>query len=157
MDRNAVFAATLNAQYKGSPLAGMKVNWNVKGASIQSMDSLTDKDGNAKISLLSQDPNTISLGASISGAAFSIITASKTINVNQPFQPAATSSTTPTTSAFSLFGINPMYIIIPVAAAAAGGIIILKKKNMLDGITEKISIMEKISGIKDRITQLREK
>ncbi|HWY34485.1 MAG TPA: hypothetical protein VNX68_07550 [Nitrosopumilaceae archaeon] len=50
-----------------------------------------------------------------------------------------------------------MLVVIPVAAAAAGGIIILKKKNMLDGITEKISIMERISGIKDRITQLREK
>jgi hypothetical protein len=157
VNRNVVFSAMLNAQYKGAPLAGMKVDWNVKGASIQNMDSLTDKDGNAKISLLSQDPTTISLGASVTGAAFSITTASKTINVNQPLQLGATSSTTSTASTFSLFGINPMYVIIPVAAAAAGGIIILKKKNMLDGITEKISIMEKISGIKDRITQLREK
>jgi len=161
VDRNTVFTATLNAVYKGVPLNGMKVAWSVTGAAIQSKDSLTDKDGNAKISLLSQDPKTISVQATVSGAAFGMTPVSKTINVNAPLAPVTgsnvTSNTTPTSTPFSLFGINPMFLVIPVAAAAAGGIIVLKKKNMLDGITEKISIMEKVSGIKDRITQLREK
>jgi hypothetical protein len=157
VDQNAVLGATLNAQYQGSSLNGMKVEWNVKGATIQSIDSVTDKDGNAKISLLSQDPKTISIDVSMSGGAFATTTVSKTISVNQPLGPPTASNTTPGTTALSLFGINPMFIIIPVAAAAAGGIIILKKKNMLDGITEKISIMEKVSEIKERITQLREK
>jgi hypothetical protein len=161
VDPNTVFIATINAMYQGVPLSGMKVDWSVTGAAIQTKDSLTDKDGNAKISLLAQDPKTINVVATISGAAFSATPASKTINVNQPLVSATGSNTGSNTTSgstpFSLFGINPMFIVIPVAAAAAGGIIILKKKNMLDGITEKISIMEKISGIKDRITQLREK
>lgn len=157
VDPNTVFVATVNAMYQGVPLNGMKVDWSVTGAAIQNKDSLTDKDGNAKISLLAQDPKTINLVATVSGAVFGATPASKTINVNQPLGSTIGSNTTPNSTSFSLFGINPMFILIPVAAAAAGGIIILKKKNMLDGITEKISIMEKISGIKDRITQLREK
>jgi len=161
VDSNTVFAATLNAMYKGVPLNGMKVDWSVTGAAIQSKDSLTDKDGNAKISLLTQDPKTINVQASVSGAAYGTISVSKTINVNAPLAPPTgsntVSNTSPTSTPFSLFGLNPMFLVIPVAAAAAGGIIVLKKKNMLDGITEKISILEKVSGIKDRITQLREK
>jgi hypothetical protein len=161
VDPNTVFTAALNAMYKGVPLNGMKVDWSVTGAAIQSKDSLTDKDGNAKISLLSQDPKTINVQATVSGLAFGATPVSKTINVNAPLAPATASNTAPNkapnSTPFSLFGINPMFIVIPVAAAGAGGIIILKKKNMLDGITEKISIMEKVSGIKDRITQLREK
>ena len=136
----------------------MKVDWSVTGAAIQNKDSLTDKDGSAKISLLSQDPKTITVQATLSGAAFGTTPVSKTINVKQPLAPVSgsnTSSTTPNPTTFSLFGINPMFIIIPVAAAAAGGIIILKKKNMLDGITEKINIMDKVTGLKDRITSLR--
>jgi hypothetical protein len=157
VDPNTVFIATVNSMYQGTPLSGMKVDWSVTGAAIQNKDSLTDKDGNAKISLLAQDPKTISVAATVSGAAFGATPVSKTINVNQPLGSAIGSNTIPNSTPFSLFGINPMLVVIPVAAAAAGGIIILKKKNMLDGITEKISIMERISGIKDRITQLREK
>ncbi|HEV2193485.1 MAG TPA: hypothetical protein VGR54_07715 [Nitrosopumilaceae archaeon] len=164
VDRNVIFSATINAQYLGAHLNGMKVDWNVKGATIQNMDSVTDKDGNAKITLLSQDPKTIDLEASVSGGAFAVTTASKTINVNLPLgstsssnTPSNTTPNTTNTTAFSLFGVNPMLIVIPVAAAAAGGIIILKKKNMLDGITEKINFMEKISELKERITQSREK
>ncbi len=161
VDPNTIFTASLNVMYKSVPLNGMKVDWSVTGAAIQSKDSLTDKDGNAKISLLSQDPKTITVQATVSGAAFGTTPVSKTINVNAALAPVTgsntASNTSPTPTPFSLFGINPMFLVIPVAAAAAGGIIVLKKKNMLDGITEKISIMEKVSGIKDRITELREK
>ncbi len=157
VDQNTIVSATLNAQYLGAPLNGMKVDWNVKGATIQNMDSVTDKDGNAKISLLSQDPKSIDIKASVSGGAFAVTTTSKTINVNQPLGTTAAANTTPNTTGSSLFGFNPLFIVIPVAAAAAGGIIILKKKNMLDGITEKISFIGKVSELKERLTQLREK
>src|SRR6267143_358904 len=153
---NTTFSATLTAQYNNVPLSGLKVDWTAKGATVQSMDSVTDKDGNAKVTLLSQDPNKINIEATVSGGSFSTSTVDKQVTVNQPL----TTQNTPTqntlnTNGFSIFGINPLFIVIPAGAAAGG--IILKKKNLLGGITEKINLMEKVSEIKERITTLREK
>src|SRR5207245_9928456 len=58
---NTAFDAALTAQYNNAPLSGLKVDWTAKGATIQSMDSVTDKDGKAKITLLSQDPTKIDI------------------------------------------------------------------------------------------------
>jgi hypothetical protein len=154
VDPNITFDSTLTAQYQNSPLSGLKVDWSVKGAKIQSMDSITDKDGKAKISLLSQDPNTVTIQASVAGGIFSETTVSKDIAVNPPLiQGPSTASTN--TNSFSIMGINPLFIIIPGAAAASG--IILKKKNMLDGMSEKMNLGEKFLEIKERISGMREK
>ncbi len=153
---NTTFDATLTAQYNSAPLSGLKVDWIAKGATIQSMDSVTDKDGKAKVTLLSQDPNKIDIEATVSGGMFSTSTVDKQVTVNQPLTTQNTSTqNTLNTNGFSIFGINPLFIVIPAGAAAGG--IILKKKNMLSGITGKINLMEKVSEIKERITTLREK
>jgi len=161
IDQNTILNAKLTAQYQNVPISQMKVDWQVKGATIQTMDSVTDKNGNANISILVQDPTSVDIQASVSGGIYGTTMAEKTIQVNPPLTAPTSSSANPgstsDTGSFSIFGLSPLFIVIPVAAAAAGGIIILKKKNMLDGITEKIGIMEKVTQVKDRLSQMREK
>ena len=150
---NTVFDLSLTVQNLDSPLSGMNVEWNIEGAEIQSMDSVTDENGIARVSLLSQDPTTINVQATVSGGMFSLSTVSKQINVNLPLDGGTGTSNIPT---FGLTGLTPIFIIIPVAAAAVG-IIFLKKKNMLNGLTEKISVIERINEVKERISHLRER
>jgi len=153
---NTTFEASLTAQYNNAPMSGLKVDWNAEGAKIQSMESITDKDGKAKITLLSQDPNKVNIKATVSGGIFSTTSVDKQVTVNQPLTTQNTpAQNTLNINGFSIFGINPLFIVIPAGAAGAG--IILKKKNMLDGITQKINLLEKISEIKERITTLRAK
>jgi len=150
---NTVFELTINVLHANSPLSGMNVQWNVQGAAIQNMDSVTNENGIAKISLLSQDPTRVDIQATVSGGIFPSSTVSKQINVNIPLESPANTLNIPM---LGTLGINPVFILIPVAAAV-GGIIVLKKKNMLTGLTEKISVIEKINEVKERISHLREK
>ncbi len=148
---NSAFDATVTVQYNNAPLSGFKVDWSVQGAKIQSMVSVTDKDGKAKASLISENLNKVTIQASVSGGVFGTSTVNKAVSVNAPFTQATSSNT----NSFSIMGINPLFIIIPGAAVTAG--IILKKKNMLDGITEKLSLGEKFSSIQEKISKMREK
>ena len=148
---NTVFDLSITVQQLSSPLSGMNVEWNIQGAEIQTMESITDENGIARISLLSQDPTKIDVQASVSGHMFSVSTVSKQININQPLDGSTNTSNNPM---FGLTGLMPIFIIIPVAAAIAG-IVFLKKKNMLNGLTEKISVTERITEAKERISHLR--
>lgn len=150
---NTVFDLSITVQHTNAPLSGMNVEWDVEGAAIQSMDSITDENGMARISLLSQDPTRINIQASVSGGIFSLSTVSKEVNVNQPLEGGTNKSNMPM---FGLTGFTPIFIIVPVAAAAAG-IVFLKKKNMLNGLTEKISVIERINEVKEKLSRLREK
>jgi len=150
---NTIFDLSITVQQSGSPLNAMNVEWNIQGAEIQSMDSVTDENGIARISLLSQDPTQVNVQASVSGGMFSASTVSKQININLPLDGGTNTSNMPM---FGLTGLMPIFIIIPVAAAVAG-IVFLKKKNMLNGLTEKINAIEKINEVKERISHLREK
>lgn len=143
VNQNTNFDVTITAQYSNSPLSGLNVEWSVQGAAIQNMDSITNENGMATISLLSQDPTKVDVQAIVSGEIFGTTTVNKQINVNLPLEPVPSSST------FDIGGINPLLIIIPVAAAAA--FIILKKKGMLEGMTEKLNLGEKISEIKEKL------
>ncbi|MEX1053672.1 MAG: Ig-like domain-containing protein [Nitrosopumilaceae archaeon] len=149
---NTNFDLTITVQQANSPLSNMNVEWSVQGAEIQNMESVTDENGIARISLFSQDPTKVDVQASVSGGLFPSSVVSKQVNVNIPLESTASSSGLPMLN----IGINPIFIIIPVAAAV-GGIIVLKKKNMLSGLTEKISVIEKINEVKERISHLREK
>ncbi|MEX0910927.1 MAG: Ig-like domain-containing protein, partial [Nitrosopumilaceae archaeon] len=134
---NTNFDLTITVQQANSPLSNMNVEWSVQGAEIQNMESVTDENGIARISLFSQDPTKVDVQASVSGGLFPSSVVSKQVNVNIPLESTASSSGLPMLN----IGINPIFIIIPVAAAV-GGIIVLKKKNMLSGLTEKISVIE---------------
>ena len=157
VDPNTSFDITLAATYANTPLNGMNVVWEVQGAEIQKEMSVTDTNGNVVISLLAKDPNKIDVKATVSSSGYNQAVVSKQISILQPLNANGETLAKSDQSVLSMSGINPLFIILPVAAAAAGGIFFLKKKNMLEGITEKISFTEKISDVKERITQLRER
>lgn len=153
---NTNFDATVTAQYNGAPLSGLKVDWNVQGATTQNMESITNNDGHAIISLVSSDPSKVTIQATVSGGIYGVVAANKDVTVNPPLTPqSGSTSSAGTTGGFSIAGLNPLFIVIPVAVAVGG--VVLKKKNMLDGISEKIGIMEKFTEVKERLTQSREK
>ena len=157
VDPNTSFDITLAATYANTPLNGMNVVWEVQGAEIQKKMSVTDTNGNVVISLLAKDPNKIDVKATVSSSGYNQAVVSKQISILQPLNANGETLAKSDQSVLSMSGINPLFIILPVAAAAAGGIFFLKKKNMLEGITEKISFTEKVSDVKEKITQLRER
>lgn len=145
---NTDFDIMVNAQYLGDPLSAMSVEWNVQGAEIRNMASITDENGQATISLRSPDAGSIDIQVTVSGGLYSPSIINKQITINQPLQSTGTNF-----SMSDFMGINPFLIIIP--AIAVGVIIFLKKKGMLEDISEKIIIVEKISNLKERISQSR--
>jgi hypothetical protein len=52
-------------------------------------------------------------------------------------------------------GISPILFVIPGAGAAA--FVVLKKKNMLEGISERIGVADKISTMKDKLSELKQR
>ena len=158
VNRNTNYEATATISYNNVPLPGVDVSWNVQGGQIQSKDSVTDSNGNAKISLVVQDPNKMTIQVSAQGGIYGSGSASKDVNVNTPLEGTTQTSDSQTggESMMNVLGINPLFIIIPVAAGV-GGFFVLKKKNMLDGISEKITFIEKFSEIKEKISELRER
>jgi hypothetical protein len=147
----SAFTAKINAQYNDLPVSGLKVDWSAQGAVIQSVELTTDKDGAATISLTPLESGTIDLRATVSGGSFVDTTVSKGITINatqsiiQPVQEQNQFG--------SIMGLSPIYFGIPAATSAV--VFVLKKKGLLDGITERISFVSKISEIKEKITQIR--
>jgi hypothetical protein len=159
VDPNYKFDATVIATYQQIPISGLNVDWKITGATIQNMDSITDKDGKAKVSLVSNDPSSVTIQATVSGGSYQPASANKQVTVNPPLAPAPitsiTSSSTTQQQMFTIMGISPIIFVIPVAAIVV--FIILKKREMLEGITEKIGVGEKFSEIKEKVTALRER
>ncbi|MGC1708341.1 MAG: Ig-like domain-containing protein [Nitrosotalea sp.] len=152
-DNNNPLTATVTTTYNQSPLAGLNVDWTVTGGTIKNMDSLTDQDGKATISLIIDDPNTVNIQASVGGGLYQTVTVTKQISINPPLlaanstgQPAQDN---PQSTSFTVMGVSPLLFVIP--GAAAGAFIVLKKKNMLEGISEKFS------GIKERMSSSQER
>ena len=150
---NTKFDVEITAQYLGSPLHGMNVDWKVQGAEIENKEPVTDENGKSKITLVSKDPNKVDVQVDIVSSPFSASHVDKQIKVNGPLITVETQPSKPDTT--GIFGINPILIVIPVAVAVGG--IILKKKNMLDGVIEKINLADRVSEVKERLSQLREK
>ena len=156
---NTILEATAAVHYHDKPLSGVSVEWNVSGAQIQSKETITDENGNAKISLIAQDPTKITIQVTAQGGIYGMASASKDVSVNQPLASSsggATGTQPGAGSQLNVLGINPLFIIIPVAAGA-GGFFFLKKKNMLEGISEKVNFAERFSEIKERIPGLKER
>jgi hypothetical protein len=145
------------AMYHKVPLRDLHVEWTVDGGNIQQMDKVTDSNGIAKISVISNDAGTLHISASVSGGLYQTATASKDITINAPLS-ANTSSQLlqgATQSTFTIFGINPFMIVIPIAGGI--GFIIFKKKDMLSSMMEQSGLGEKFSEIKDKVSGLGKK
>jgi hypothetical protein len=153
-DNKYPLTATVTATYNQLPLAGLSVNWTVTGGTIKTQDSLTDQNGNAKISLITNDPDTVSITASVGGGPYSTVTTTKQISINQPLIPATNSTgqsaqANTQSTGFTVMGVSPLIFVIP--GAAAGAFIVMKKRNMLEGISERFSeITERFTAMRER-------
>lgn len=156
-DNNVPVTATITATYNQLPLPGLDVNWKVTGATTKNMDATTNQYGKATISLITNDPSAVNIESDVGGGPYQVVTATKQVTINSPLGPTSsivsTGATQPT--GLTILGLSPLLFVIPGGGAAA--FVILKKKNMLDGITEKIDISGKISEIKDRVSDLRQR
>ncbi|MDE1868319.1 MAG: Ig-like domain-containing protein, partial [Thaumarchaeota archaeon] len=152
-DNNSPLTATVTATYNQLPLAGLNVDWSVTGATTKNADTITDKEGKATISLITNDPSTVSIEAGVGGGPYQTVTVDKQVSINPPLQPLISTGqsgqSNSQSSGFTVMGVSPLLFIIPGAAAAA--FVVLKKKQMLDGITEKINITDRFSEIKERM------
>ena len=151
------FVATLTTTYKEKPLEGLDVNWKVDGATIQNMSSITNSDGVAKITIIPTNAGTVHVDATVSGGSYGNETVTKDIIVNPPLNSQNSTAGTQSSSSasFSIMGISPVLLILPIVAAGIG-ILVLKKREMLNEMMEKIGLGEKISEIKEKITNLRQ-
>ncbi|HJU13844.1 MAG TPA: Ig-like domain-containing protein [Candidatus Nitrosotalea sp.] len=154
VDNNQALTATATVSYNQVNLAGISVSWKVTGATINHMDTVTDSNGKATISMTVTDPNTVNIEADVGGGAFTTVAATKQVAVNPPMLPA-NGVPTGSQSGMSVFGVNPLLFIIPGAGAAA--FFVLKKREMLEGITEKIGMAGKFSEMRERMSGFGEK
>ena len=144
--------AEITTSYKQLPLKGLSVDWKIDGAQIKSMDTVTNDDGKAKITLVSNSPGTIHIDASVLGGEYQLTHATKDITVNAPLVASGSASTAQNN--ISLFGVNPLFLIIPIVAGM--GILFFKKKEMFENITEKINLQERFTELKERMAERRQ-
>ena len=153
---NDQFDFIVTAEYLEEPLEGMYVEWEVSGAEIKKMDTLTDDLGKATITML---PDTVyknvKVEAQVSGVGISKGTISKTIGILQLEIVEGEKRVENGFSIPGLDGVNLLYLIIPIVAGV--GVIIIKKTSILDGFTEKLNIEERLDEIKEKMSEFRNK
>ena len=145
-------SAEITTSYKQLPLKGLSVDWKIDGAQIKSMDTVTNDEGKAKITLVSDSPGTIHIDASVLGGEYQLTHATKDVTVNALL--AANSSGSTPQNNISLFGVSPLFLGIPIVAGV--GILFFKKKEMFEGISEKINLQERFSELKERMAERRQ-
>jgi hypothetical protein len=144
-------SAEITTSYKQLPLKGLSVDWKIDGAQIKSMDTVTNDEGKAKITLVSDSSGKIHIDASVLGGQYQLTHATKDVTVNAPLV-SSTESTPQNNVPF--FGINPLFLVIPIVAGV--GILFFKKKEMFENISEKINLQEKFSELKERMAERRQ-
>jgi len=133
-------------------LNGFSVEWNVVGGEAVQSDDVTDSNGVAKMNVIANDKDTVTITATISGNGLNSATLTKTATIlNIPMEEEV--EETSESSLLPLDTNTMIYIIIPVGIGAA--IFFLKRTNRLEEITEKIGMADKIEEIKERISNIR--
>lgn len=131
-------------------LNGFNVEWTADGGEIVETDNITNDDGIAIMNIIANDKDTVTVSATVSGNGLSSSTISKTAQIlNIPVKETSEK----TDQGITLDNPNIIYIIIPVAIGVA--LFILKRLEKLDMITEKLGIGEKFEGIKEKISNMR--
>jgi len=132
-------------------LEGFNVKWSSEGGKVLQMDNVTNNDGIAKMNILANDKDTVTVSATVSGNGLSSSTVSKTENIlNIPV------SENPAKTEPELFSqSNIIYVGIPIAAGIA--IFVLKRMGKLDSILERIGIGEKLEELKEKISNIRDR
>ena len=153
--------ATLTVSYPGVNVIaeGMDVKWDVSGAEVLHQRSVTDENGKAIIEIISHNPTTASIKASVSGVGISTARSAASYTFEHPegYVEIVESDN------FGIGGLviektQLIYIIVP--GALAGTFLFLKRTNRLDGITERLplgGLGEKFDDVKEKISEMRDR
>jgi hypothetical protein len=136
-------------------LDGFNVEWKVDGGGAMQFDEVTDSNGIATLNVIADKKEQVIISATVSGDGLSPTSLSKTAEIlNIP-----TDAEVVEEPMLPIDSNTMIFIIIPVAIGAA--LFYLKRIDKLDMITEKIPIFEKlnmgdrIEGIKEKISDIR--
>ena len=144
---NIPFSASITALYKETPLNGLKVEWSANGATIQQMNSTTNLEGKSTATFITSNPGAVHITAKISGGSYGDTSVSKDVTVNPPLSATGSAPPQGSSPSFSILGISPILLIIPVVGGVIG-FLYLKKRELLVG---------KMSEIKEKIVNLRQR
>ncbi|MDE2589797.1 MAG: hypothetical protein KGL95_09065, partial [Patescibacteria group bacterium] len=129
------FFANITAKRYDESISNLTVDWKVSGATIQSSDKTTNRDGVANISLMPNSTGKINLDAIVSSPRFGSSEVKETVEINSTNVESSQTNTTSSSSvaspgvrSFKINGIDPLPFAV-VGSIAAGGILI-KKKNI---------------------------
>ncbi len=141
-------------------LDGFIVEWETDGGEVKSKEEITNREGIAVLNIIANDKDKVTITATVSGNGLSSATVSKTVDIlNMPVEIVLEETVTEPSIGLPLDNVTMMLIIIPVAIG--GALFFLKRTDRLDMITEKIPIGDKldigdrIEGIKERISDIR--
>lgn len=133
-------------------LGGFNVEWTTEGGEVLQTEHTTNNEGVAKMNILANDKDTITVSATVSGNGLSSSTISKTAQIlNIPIDEIHEEPRQEFLGDFS----NIIFIMIPIGVGIA--LFMLKRAGKLDEIIEKIGIGEKFEGIKEKISNIRER
>lgn len=137
-------------------LDGFNVEWATDGGEVLQMNNVTNSDGVAILNIIANDKDVVTVSATVSGNGLSSSTISKTAQIlNMPIVETPEKQE----QGFIIDGSNMIYIIIPIAIGVV--LFILKRTERLDtiieklGIADKLNIGEKFEGIKEKLSNIR--
>jgi len=137
-------------------LDGFNVEWTADGGQVLKMDNVTNSEGIAILNMLANDKDTVTITATVSGNGLSSSTISKTAQIlNMPIVETPKKQE----QGFIMDGSNIIYIIIPAVVVVA--LFVLKRTGRIDpiieklGIADKLNIGEKFEGIKEKLSNIR--
>ena len=107
-----------------TPLQDMNLNWSAEGATMQFMDSKTDRNGTAHAVMFAQSSDRIDLKVSVSGGGFEKIEKIQTIGIINNHQIVGTSANLKT---FNINGFDPLPSII-LGGVVGVGLFMNRKK-----------------------------
>ncbi|MHA7733881.1 hypothetical protein [Nitrosopumilus sp. S6] len=141
VDVGNTFDLVVDAKIANTPLSNVKLEWDVQGAEIQEIKEFTDNAGKAKISLVAEDSESIQV--KVTTHEFDdIITASKEIITTQANESVQKSQ--------GGFGGNELGLIL-IPGIVIGGGILIRKKSLLEPISERFPIVERVLTVFDEI------
>jgi len=137
-------------------LDGFNVEWTADGGKVLQMNNVTNNDGVATLNILANDKDIVTITATVSGNGLSSSTISKTVQIqNMPIVETPEKQE----PGFNIDGSSIFYIIIPVITVVA--LFVLKRTGRIDpiieklGIADKLNIGEKFEGIKEKLSNIR--
>ena len=159
IDEGNSIIAELSIQYPGIdlPLENYQVDWTVLGGNIQESDSTTNLEGKSKLTVNDVGSDNVEIHATINGLGFTNLEYVKKIKVIPlPIDQVIPEENSEDNVELSLIDENNLvFFIIPGAVGAA--ILYLRKTNRLEGISEKLDILERFERIRERVSEIRER